>query len=272
VASQILFSHPRVSRVRQWDVGQGDAALIQEGGRNEIIDAGPSRIMDASAWIRKLARAGAPRIDALMFSHLDEDHRGGSKMLLSVASVACVLLPLNVQRSDRGRRLASEILEEFPDTKIEEQDCIRLSRVGWFESKRSGSAGNELMAGVVHEMGGGRAYFALGDGDEIQELLYESYFRPELERNSERIWKVGHHGSRFSSNSGFLRRLQPKEAWISVGARNPYHHPAPATLGILRDLSIRFRRTDQEGDLELASTEKRIQGPSSSTFLKWLSK
>ena len=176
-------------------------------------------------------------------------------MLLSVVPVACVLLPERLRNSDRGLRLSSEFSKEFPDTEIEDQGCIRLSRVGWFESSRAGSAGNELMAGVVHEMGRGKAYFALGDGDESQELLYESYFRAELERNPERIWKVGHHGSRFSSDPGFLRRLQPKEAWISVGARNPYHHPAPATLSILQDLAIRFKRTDQEGDLEFASTE-----------------
>lgn len=42
--------------------------------------------------------------------------------------------------------------------------------------------------------------------------------------------KVGHHGSRYSSTSQFLARVQPKAAIISVGKDNVYGHPHKEAL------------------------------------------
>jgi competence protein ComEC len=145
------------------------------------------------------------------------------------------------------------IHEHAPKVMLSSSGCIELSKVGWFQSKKS--SGNELMGGIVYPLSPGHAYFALGDGDEEQELAYEHYFQNEIAETPNRIWKISHHGSRFSSNSEFLGRLDPDEFWISVGAHNPYHHPNPLTLWKLKNLRGKIYRTDVDGDIRRSFSE-----------------
>ena len=42
-----------------------------------------------------------------------------------------------------------------------------------------------------------------------------------------RCLKLGHHGSRTSTDENWLRAVQPQLGIISVGAGNPYGHPHP---------------------------------------------
>ena len=110
------------------------------------------------------------------------------------------------------------------------------------------------MAGIYHELDSNKAYFALGDGDQTQELSYGKRFQVEISNHPEKIWKVSHHGSKFSSNPEFLSELDPDQFWISVGRKNTYHHPHPLTLLRLSHLRGVIHRTDVEGELE-ASVE-----------------
>ncbi len=246
---------PSLNRVIQWDVGQGDAALIQRHSKNEVIDVGSGRTAKPDLWLRRLTRAGVTGVDGLLLSHLDEDHRGGLQVLLSVVPVRCIQAHPAQWFESRGQKLSQWIESRYQGVQIKGQGCIQESRVAWFKSHAQGAKGNEIMAGLVHEMSTKTAYFALGDGDQSQELKFESYFRNERARYPERIWKVSHHGSRFSSGLEFLKWLDPKETWISVGKRNPYHHPHPDTLARLGFIQGRIRRTDQEGDLSLEVAE-----------------
>jgi competence protein ComEC len=47
--------------------------------------------------------------------------------------------------------------------------------------------------------------------------------------------------------------LRPAVALISVGARNAYGHPAPATLAALRAAGARVLRTDRSGDVTVTA-------------------
>src|SRR5437879_1983974 len=58
------------------NVGQGDAAIIQEGGRTAVIDAGPSGI---GAYLKSLH---VDTIDLIVASHPHADHIGGMPELL----------------------------------------------------------------------------------------------------------------------------------------------------------------------------------------------
>ena len=63
------------------------------------------------------------------------------------------------------------------------------------------------------------------------------------------ILKVGHHGSKTSTSSEFLQTLKPREAIVSVGAKNTYGHPDPGVISRLKEAGIRIRRTDEEGSI-----------------------
>ena len=66
------------------------------------------------------------------------------------------------------------------------------------------------------------------------------------------VLEVSHHGSGDPLLSRLLERLRPRLAIISVGARNTYRHPSPATLATLAQAGVPVRRTDLEGDISLA--------------------
>ncbi|WP_394649548.1 ComEC/Rec2 family competence protein, partial [uncultured Deinococcus sp.] len=61
------------------------------------------------------------------------------------------------------------------------------------------------------------------------------------------LLKTAHHGSRFSTDATFLAQTHPKDALISVGARNTYGHPNAAVLERLAAAGVRVWRTDLQG-------------------------
>ena len=67
------------------------------------------------------------------------------------------------------------------------------------------------------------------------------------------VLKVGHHGSRYSTSEGFLRRVAPDLAMISAGRGNRFGLPSPDTLALLHRQGTRVFRSDEDGTIELVS-------------------
>jgi competence protein ComEC len=63
------------------------------------------------------------------------------------------------------------------------------------------------------------------------------------------LLKVAHNGSATSTTPELLDAAQPRYAFISVGARNPFRHPRPEVLGRLAERHITTYRTDTMGAL-----------------------
>ncbi len=61
------------------------------------------------------------------------------------------------------------------------------------------------------------------------------------------VLKVGHHGSKTSSDKKFIDSIEPKYSIISVGKNNRYGHPNKGVLNNLQDSKI--FRTDQDGSI-----------------------
>jgi competence protein ComEC len=65
------------------------------------------------------------------------------------------------------------------------------------------------------------------------------------------LLKVAHHGSADAGLAGLLSRASPRLAVISVGAGNPYGHPAPDTLATLGEAGVPVMRTDVAGEIAI---------------------
>ena len=86
-------------------------------------------------------------------------------------------------------------------------------------------------------------FLFMGDaGVEVEEDLIEKYNLKNID-----VLKVGHHGSKTSSNEEFINEIDPKNSIISVGKNNRYGHPNKAVLDNLSDSKI--YRTDQDGSI-----------------------
>lgn len=66
-----------------------------------------------------------------------------------------------------------------------------------------------------------------------EKLIMKQY--PNLQAD---VLKLGHHGSKTSSNLAFLKQVQPHYGIISAGRRNRYHHPNLETMQRLQQSKI----------------------------------
>lgn len=85
-------------RIRFWNVGDGDAILIEElsGGRvfRMLVDAGPDVGPGCAEYLR---RANISRLDKIVITHLHADHIGGLSALIdrgAVGELICGYIPL----------------------------------------------------------------------------------------------------------------------------------------------------------------------------------
>ncbi len=75
------------------------------------------------------------------------------------------------------------------------------------------------------------------------------------------LLKVAHHGSRTSTTTAFLERVNPSVAVISVGRTNPWGHPNKQVLDRLRELGVVVYRTDLDGAVLLSTDGVQPFGP-----------
>ncbi len=86
-------------------------------------------------------------------------------------------------------------------------------------------------------------FLFMGDaGVKVEEDLISKYNFQDID-----VLKVGHHGSKTSSNKEFINEINPKYSIISVGKNNRYGHPNKEVLEILEESKI--YRTDEDGNI-----------------------
>jgi beta-lactamase superfamily II metal-dependent hydrolase len=240
-------SHPQ-QNLFQWDVGQGDALAYQFNDRIEWIDVGSKRTFRPERRLQQWTKHGVDHADAILLTHLDEDHTGSLARVAAILPMGCVQTHPHHWNSKKGKVLKNKVMLVQPKVMITTQNCIQTIDVAWFQTKKS-IHGNNLMAGSVIQLSDHELYLGLGDGDHAQEKLYLHHYKNRISQAQMKIWKIGHHGSRHSSSLDFLKELNPSEVWLSVGRKNSYHHPHPTVMDHLAILKLKVLRTDRQGTL-----------------------
>lgn len=250
------------------DVGQGEAILIEDAGRHRIlVDGGPSAGAIEAALGRRLPFYDR-RIDLVVLTHPQADHLGGLPAVMERYRVGAVIAPPSSADSEPYRAWEAAVANSgVPRITARRGERIPLAGGGMLTVLAPGpwqppSAVNEGSV-VLRLQYGGVSFLLTGDmGEEEEQRLLEA--GTDLQAQ---VLKVGHHGSRTSTSAPFLQRVRPMVGVISVGATNPFGHPAPEVLERLRgDLVL---RTDLQGDITLttdgrrvwASTERSTKGP-----------
>ena len=250
-AGFLLGSRQPPDRLVFVSVGQGDCAIFESHGHTILIDDGPATPQsDAGKRIvvPELKRLGVDSVDAILLSHPDEDHVGGTPALLRDYPGAKVVMSAQF-RSDPamdkhlakwGLPVARVIwLSETATMKVGAADL----QIECPPMKPSDPDNNGSM--FVHLVdGGGTAAFS-GDAP----ISVERFVEGSGDWRSE-ILKAGHHGSRTASDESWIETVHPTYAVISVGRNNHYGHPNREVLDRLTQDGVTILRTDQDGDIE----------------------
>jgi competence protein ComEC len=222
LAPMLLANPARPASGEAWftllDVGQGLAAVVQTAEHVLVFDAGPAtgeRFDTGNAVVVPFLRHyGIRRVDTLIASHGDMDHRGG---------VPAVLAQTEVKR----------LLTSVPDKILWEQgkveSCVAGQAWQWdgvrfeilYPMRDQPYRGNDASC-VLRVQTGKEALLLTGDIEKRSEALLLEQEGDQLPAD---ILVAPHHGSNTSSTEGFLRATQPRYVLFPVGYRNRYGFP-----------------------------------------------
>ncbi len=239
-------------RVCFLDIGQGDSILIKSpGDKNILIDGGPNANL-----IHQLGNKHSyqnHQIDILILTHAHADHYIGLIEVVKRYNIKLILWSgvdaynssylyfknLIKNQNVKIALLGQEYLIEpnlkikilYPTHLLEEAEDLNNTSVSLILSYQDID------------------FFLAGDltceGEE--EIL-----KHNLNLKSE-IYKVSHHGSRWSNCDPILDKIKPELAIIQSGIDNQHKHPHLETLERLEQRSINILRNDELGDIWIHS-------------------
>lgn len=232
--------------VKVIDVGQSECILIYSNGYSALIDTGlPAASGEVATALNEW---NIEKLDALLISHLHNDHSGGVPDLLENFSVHNLILPeLSVE--SEGISDAQLAINEVTSSGGEIYNAVQGMNfeIGEFEITVLASYGdmkdeNNRSVIAVAEIGGIKFLFT-GDAEEkVEKKLLEEGIDLKCD-----VLKAGHHGSSTSSSIDFLNAVNPRFAVISCGEDNMYGHPHNEVLSAFENINAKVYRTDHDG-------------------------
>lgn len=266
----LLEQHHCPLRITYLYVGQGDAIVIEAGSKTLLLDAGPrwetaDGHSDAGERyiLPYLRQRGIHQIDLAILSHAHLDHYGGYFSLLEALPIQRFVTVPGGGDSPDYQRLLQHLHSKGIPVKMAQNGSLQellpqqmpgLRLSFWHPlAQELGLNSHELNNhSLVLKLHYGALDFLFpGDLERAGEaaLLQERGFTV----GANVILKVPHHGSQTSSTEAFLQAIHPREAIISVGQHNRFHHPSGSVLERYATLGIRTWRTDQQGGICLCA-------------------
>lgn len=232
------------ARITVLDVGQGLAVVVRTADEAVLFDTGPAWSSDADSGARTivpfLRGDGVRSLEAMVLSHDDRDHTGGSRSVLAQVPVASVITSLI-----------------SPNAALTGAQRIHPCAAGrrW------------IWSGVTFEMlhpGSQAGARAMRDNARSCVLRVTAHghavlMPADVEADSERALVAGgadlsadvliapHHGSRTSSTPAFLAAVRPAFVVVTAGYRNRFGHPHPDVTARYAAAGATVMRTDRDG-------------------------
>ena len=142
--------------------------------------------------------------------------------------------------------LEQELIKVLDKKKIPYYSCIKElnfdnNKLHFLQTKEYDNE-NENSNVIYTELNGYKFMFMGDAGVEKEKDILEKYNVSKID-----VLKIGHHGSKTSSDKNFIDEMNPKNSIISVGKNNRYGHPNREVLNNLANTKI--YRTDQDGSI-----------------------
>lgn len=240
------------------DVGQGDSILLRTKTSNYLIDTGGNAFGDydigKNILLPYLEKHGIFNLDGVFITHFHEDHAKSLPYLIDNIDIKGVYIGYIKKDNELYENIVFKAYERgIPIYILEKGNCIKLDRDTYMfvlgPSKELLNTykdeDNELSLCLLLKYFNMDVLFT-GDVEERGEKNLIENLKTDID-----FLKVPHHGSNTSSSEEFLRSINPKVAFISVGRNNIYGHPHEDVLDRYEALGIDIYRTDESGLINL---------------------
>jgi competence protein ComEC len=261
VAGLLLFfglRSPSELTVTAISVGQGESLLVSLGSSHFLVDGGglygdrldPGRQLVAPT----LGRLGIHRLDGVFLTHFHPDHFKGLLGILS--DIPCQRFIVNAPLSADDPLLPVIIDRRIP---------LEVASPGWthyltrndmqlflYRPPETGTDDENDRSLAIYVRNQTQGALLTGDLGEkgMQSLIENPPPGPVT------LFKLPHHGSRYSMPAPLIDFLQPQTAFVSVGYQNRFGFPHPPLMTHLESKKIPLFRTDQDGTLRFSANEK----------------
>lgn len=242
------------------DVGQGSSILVQSESKNTLIDTGDEKYYDKLDSF--LSNNQINSIDQIVLTHNDPDHIGNVDRLIKTRKVGTVIqskygYKKNASTKDVKELNAAVSKYHTKTVKVKKGNkidfgCGMKGEVlsPWKNYKKVNQT--SLVIKMVY---GKYSYLFTGD-------IYSSNEKELIKKYNVKstVLQIPHHGSYTSSSEQFLKKVGAKYAVISCGKNNPYHHPRPEAMKIIKKYisNKNLYRTDQDGTILFINDGKKL--------------
>ncbi|MBE3123252.1 MAG: Ig-like domain-containing protein [Planctomycetes bacterium] len=228
------------------NVDQGDAAvLVSDRGETILFDDGVSG--SCTAVVNYLRQLGLARIDYHIASHYHADHIGCASAVFSA-------FPLSIAGLDRGGSYTSQTFSTYVATIGGRRQTVAPGMTVTLDGGTAAPVSINVIAsnadglntddenalsvvavvrfGNFHAvLGGDLTGSSSGGGIDVESRVAGRVGAVE-------VYKVHHHGSRYSSNASWLAATTPLVGIVSVGAGNSYGHPHQESMDRLHAAGV----------------------------------
>lgn len=251
--TNVTTTNGKKLKVHYLDVGQGDSEFIELPNKKTIlIDAGVAeRGSGIVSYIKKL---GYSKIDYIICTHPHSDHIGGMPEVINSFDVGEIYMPQTSESDTPTTQVYRNLLTAIKNKNITTHRAtsgVKLLNENNISANLIAPCGtnyndlNQYSAVLMLQYGNNKFLF-MGDTGTVSENEITSDVKAD-------VLKVGHHGSKTSTGTAFLNKVNPKYAVIEVGKDNTYGHPTEQCLSRLQAIGASIYRTDQSGTIIFTS-------------------
>lgn len=219
------------ARIEVLDVGQGLAVAVYTRNHVLLYDTGmqfyQGSDMGQLAVLPYFNAMGVKRLDKIIISHPDLDHRGGLVSIEARLPVGELIV------NDPAFYHRGVSCHEYPSWVWDGVVFRFLPIKTEFRSKNNTSCVLQIVTQ------GGRALLP-GDIEKPAEAWLAATYPHQLHSD---VLIAAHHGSKSSSSPLFMQYVRPLFTFISAGVDNRYHFPHPDTLAVLKKANTKVFST-----------------------------
>ena len=207
-------------RVTFFDVGKGDAILVETASHAVLIDSGYDDTKEIT--LDYMEKQEISSLDYLVITHFDKDHVGGADWILRRVETRSVLQPDYESDSAQYREYVEAARErEVPVISVTNTMELSLDGVDFLvypPQKKSYEEEDNDFSLVIRMACGKKSFLFAADCE--RERLWELLEQEEFPLSHD-VLKVPHHGRKEKNSLEFLEAVRPDVAVITSSKEKP---------------------------------------------------